>query len=235
MGDSDGAFPLAQTKSTYDANPADPDDVNGTLIYPYMKNQDLFADPMDPAGVNERDTVGTIPSSSVPYRAEQLRFNLALKADFGTNAQFYTPWGYACPAYFTPFATLESMLGDTGNSLYAISSIWDRTSSGGPRGGGNWALDAPCIIDTSGRDIRPFVNTCPGSWWFGGWNPSQPNAWNLYGGAWPWHSSGQVAVVSFADGHVKAMRMGAVAAGCDVRDGWGGRVTDRSKYIWDLE
>jgi prepilin-type N-terminal cleavage/methylation domain-containing protein/prepilin-type processing-associated H-X9-DG protein len=236
LADFDGAYPLTQYQTTYDANPANPDAVNGVLIYPYMKNKDIFADPMDPESVGGRDQSSPIPSTARPaYTQAQLLFNLALKADWGVNTQYFNPWGYLCPEFFHPFASLESMVGQPANTIYAISSVWDRTATGTPHGGGNWALDPPCIYDQTLRDTRPFVSACPGYWWFGGWNPRTPNAWNVYGGVWPWHSGTTVAIVSWADGHVTARRVTQVAEGCDVRNGFSGRITDLSKYQWDFE
>ncbi len=62
--------------------------------------------------------------------------------------------------------------------------------------------------------------------------PASRTAPNVYGAVWPWH--GEFATVAFCDGHVKALTMSALAAGCDVKDGWRGSITDRDKYLWDL-
>lgn len=238
MADYDDTYPLASVTVTYSVVSNPPDATWGYLSYPYMKNSQIFADPMDPAGQTERDTDGTpVPSASVPVAArnEQLIYNLSLKADYGVNTQFFSPWGYNCPLYFTPFAITQTMVGQPADTIYGISSVWDRNSAGKPHGGGNWALDAPCIYNTANQDLRPFVSGCPGYWWFGGWNPGSPNAWNVYGGVWPWHTSSTLAIVSYSDGHVNAKRIPALTAGCDVRNGFQGRVVDPSKYIWDLQ
>ena len=240
LGDYDDTYPLTSVNVTYSVASNPPDATWGYLSYPYMKNVQIFSDPMDGAGVNERDAYpGTpVPSANVPpaFRAEQLKYNLTLKSDFGVNTQFFNPWGYNCPLYFTPFAITQTQVGQPGDTIYGISSIWDRTSAGVPHGGGNWALDAPCVFSLAGQDKRPLVSGCPGSWWFGGWNPTgNPNAWNLYGGVWPWHTSSTLTVVSYSDGHVNAKRIPALTQGCDVRNGWGGRIIDPNRYIWDLE
>lgn len=241
MSDYDDTYPLASVTVTYAVYPIGtnpPDATWGYLSYPYMKNDQIFADPMDPAGVTERDTDGSPhPSGTVPaqYRTEQLRYNLSLKADYGVNTQFFSPWGYMCPLYFTPFAISQTQVAQVADTIYGISSVWDRDSRGNPHGGGNWALDAPCIYSTTFVDKRPFVSGCPGYWWFGGWNPGSPLAWNVYGGVWPWHTSSTLAIVSYADGHVNAKRIPALTQGCDVRNGFQGTIIDPSRYIWDLE
>jgi prepilin-type N-terminal cleavage/methylation domain-containing protein/prepilin-type processing-associated H-X9-DG protein len=231
--DFDEKYPLAQTLGTYDANPANPDHVFGTLVQPYMKNDDILADPGDYATRRERETVELTNPDSVPYRDAQRRLNFAAKSDFGINMQYFSPWGYMCPNYFSPLSVSQSQVNRPAESIYAIDSVWNRSGSGAPYGGGNYALDAPCIYNAQFRDTRPGVNACPGYWWFGGWNPSSPNAWNVFGGAWPWHN--ETAVVAFADGHAKAYRISALTQGCDVRDGLQGVIYDSAKYLWDLD
>lgn len=236
--DYDDRYPLTSVTVTYSVASNPPDATWGYLSYPYMKNQDIFADPMDGAQVTERDTDGTpVPSGSVPaqYKTEQLRYNLSLKADYGVNTQFFNPWGYLCPNYFQPFSIATTQPNDPANTIYGISSIWDRTSAGAPHGGGNWALDAPCIYSTTFVDQRPFLAGCPGYWWFGGWNPGSPNAWNVYGGVWPWHTNTTIAIVSWADGHVTARRIPSLTVGCDVRNGFQGTIIDPGRYLWDLQ
>jgi len=241
MADNDDTYPMTSSDGTYRIVPPNNDTNVQLSAHPYMKNKDIWADPMDAAGIAERDTDGTpYPSASVPanFRAQQLLYNLGLKSDFGVNTQYYCVWGYLCGAnnavVFQPVPTLASQVGAPADSIYATSSVWDRSSNGAPHGGGNWALDPPCVLDLAGVDTRPPRTGCLGYWWFGGWNPGSPNAWNVYGGTWPWHTSNVNAIATFADGHVRVMRISALAAGCDVRNGWTGRITDPSKYLWDL-
>lgn len=235
--DNDDTYPMTSSDVTYSIVPPAHDTNAQLLSYPYAKSKDIWADPMDFEGERARDVDGTpVPSSSVPaaYRNQQLLYNLGLKSDFGVNTQYYSVWGYLCPEFFKPIPTNGSQVQDSAGSIYATSSIWDRTAAGVPHGGGNWALDPPCIYDPGNIDTRPPRSGCLGYWWFGGWNPSSPNAWNVYGGVWPWHTSNVNAIVSFADGHVKVMRIPALAVGCDVRNGFQGYILDPTKYLWDL-
>lgn len=239
MTDNEDTYPLTSSDVTYSIVPPAHDTNVQLLSHPYMKNKDIWKDPMDAAGEGERDTDGTpVPSNTVPaqYRAQQFLYNLGLKSDFGVNTQFFCYWGFNCPQMLTPIPTLASQVAEPAATIFATSSVWDRTSSGAPHGGGNWALDAPCIYYPGNIDARPGRSVCTTNswWWFGGWNPQAPNAWNVYGGVWPWHTSNTNAIVTFADGHVRAMRIPAIAQGCDVRQGHQGYIIDESKYMWDL-
>lgn len=235
LADFDDTFPIIQWINTYDANPANPDKALGNLMQPYMKNFDILRSPASPSGVTERDTSSPVPSTSVPaYRQAQFEFNMALKADYGQNTQYYSVMNYCGAVPFKAAGTPQTMVQVPASSIYAINSIWDRTASGGVFGGGNWGLDPPCRRLVGGADTFPPLQPgCIGRWWWGGWNPANPLAWNVFGGAWPYHS--EVANVAFADSHARSMRMTAVTAGCDVRNGWTGYIFDRDAYIWDLQ
>ena len=235
QADSDDVYPLVETSGTYSVVPPNPDDVTQTLLYPYTKSEGIWASPGDPATRDDRIRTELDDPNSKPvaYRAAQTRFNLAVKSDWGVNVQFYGPWGYNCAGVaFKPHSVSASEVGTPATSIYAINSVWNRSGSGKPYGGGNYALDAPCFYDTNLVDLRPARPGCAGYWWFGGWNPGQPNAWNVFGGAWPWHNDN--ANVSFADGHAKTMKISQTAVGCDVRDGSAGRVNSTDQYLWDL-
>jgi len=239
--DADDYAPIIQWSGNYDANPnsALRDQAIGNLIQPYIKNWQLFNSPGSTIQDNERDLDLTNPSS-VPYTRQQYELNRAIKADYGYNTQYFSPMLYdtTSPTLFRALGESMAITRVPANTLLLVNSVWDRTSGGKPRGGGNWGIDPPCRIYSTGETSFPPIPPPPavlGIWWWGGWQPTSPNAWNVYGGAWPYHRSGVIAIVSFADGHCKAMSMPQIAGGCDVRNSWGGFIFDRDKYIWDLQ
>lgn len=242
MSDADDVYPLVETTGTYSSVPPNADDTVHTLCWPYMKNEDIMASPGDPATKDERITRELTDPNTVPaqYRTAQRRLNLGVKSDFGVNTQFFGRFGYRCligdgttnRVDFKGYAPQASTVGAPANALYAINSIWNRSSSGAPYGGGNYALDAPCFADANGADLRMALPDCQGYWWFGGWRPDTPLAWNVFGGAWPWHNDN--ANVAFADGHAKTMKISATAKGCNVQPYSAGRVSSIDDYIWDL-
>jgi prepilin-type N-terminal cleavage/methylation domain-containing protein/prepilin-type processing-associated H-X9-DG protein len=224
--DYDETFPLVQYQPPGNSYRFGFDTCAQMLIQPYTKNLQILADPGDYATTTERQTFEMPYPPSTPGQRD---LNYAYKSDFGINCQYYGPLA-ASPdmGIAVPQAAVQA----TANSIYAVDSVWNRVG-GRPTGGGNYALDPPCRRLLDGTDTFPSVAPAAGRYWFGGWNPGSPNEWNVFGGAWPWHND--TTVVGFADGHVKAMKIGALTAGCDVRNGWAGRITDRQAYLWDLE
>lgn len=233
-GDYDDMAPIVNTTGTNSAVPPNNDQAIGNLMQPYMKNLQILASPMDPAGETER--MLDLPNpNSVPaqYKEAQRQLNLAMKADYGYNTQYFSRMGYnpSLPTAFQAGGTNMTRVEKPAETIFVINSIWDRTP--GPRGGGNWALDMPCRYYSDGTDSLPPVPAGSiGYYWFGGWQPGNPNAWNVFGGVWPWHNG--FANIAWADGHSAAKRMSQITIGCDVQNSWGGYIYDREKYLWDL-
>jgi prepilin-type N-terminal cleavage/methylation domain-containing protein/prepilin-type processing-associated H-X9-DG protein len=231
--DTDDMAPLINWTNTMDANPASPtrDQAVGNLVQPYIKNIELFMSPMDPIRDDGRDVDLTDPKTTA-YRKEQYEFNRAIKADYGYNATYFSFMHYdsAYPGNYRPNGTSFSAPAKSAETILLINSIWDRTAGGAPKGGGNWGVDVPCVLYSDGTDSRPPHGSY---WWWGGWNPGSPNAWNVYGGSWPWH--GKNAIITWADGHSSSKQMSQVSQGCDVQNGYGGYIYDKEKYLWDLQ
>ncbi|MCB8932777.1 MAG: prepilin-type N-terminal cleavage/methylation domain-containing protein [Fimbriimonadaceae bacterium] len=239
MPDYDDAFPIIQQNWTFEADPNQPngpDQVIGNLVQPYMKNLQILASPGSGIGEKERMNDLTDPNS-VPYGKAQRELNLAVKADYGLNMQYFGRMGAYCgtnnPYGYRGQSPTQSQVAKPASSIYFVNSVWYR-ENGVPVGGGNWGIDPPCRFDTSNRDTFPRINPpCTSFFWFGAWNPSWPDDWNVFGGAWPYHS-GKIANVGWADGHATPKRIPALTLGCDVRDGWTGLVYDLDQYLWDL-
>jgi len=227
--DYDDHFPILLYNGTFSA--AQGDSNYHVLIRPYYKTEDVLMDPMDPASKTSRD----YPDSSVPAPTTeaQREYNFGFTADWGVSMQFIGPIFFPAPNYqMNPTSVTTTQIVRPANSILAISALWGRTPSGAPYGGGNYAVDAPCWTDANGNDLRPGYANGDGYWWFGGWMPSQPLVWNVFGGVWPWHTDGTQVIVAWTDGHTKAMPLTAVAAGCDVKDYSAGYVTDPTKFLW---
>jgi len=235
--DYDDAGPIIQYTNTYNVAPPNADKAIGNLLTPYQKNFDIWTSPMDDAGENERVNDPGLPmtvnNQAAQYKEEQRQFNLAIKSNYGQNTQYFSPMlaDPTTPTNFRAVGTIFGQVEKPAETIYMINSIWDRVN-GVPAGGGNWGLDMPCRRYSDGTDSLPSSGGL-GRWWWGGWRPTQPLAWNVYGGVWPWHNGW--ANIAWADGHSRAMRMSQVTAGCDVRDGWTGFIFDKERYLWDLK
>lgn len=226
--DYDELMPLIQTGGTYKSPP---DTEIGQIIQPYLKNLQIYDCPSDPVNDTGR---ASIEVSYPPTTQQQREFNLATKNDFGIN------WQYLCPVVvntgspsFLPVPTALASIGSPAQTILAVDCLWDRDASGNTVGGGNAAVDPPCRYYSDGKDSFPVQKSYPGYYWYGAWAPSQPLAWNVFGGVWAWHTD--FVNTAFCDGHVKSLKINALTAGCSVKDAWGGAIVDKSAYMWDLQ
>jgi prepilin-type N-terminal cleavage/methylation domain-containing protein len=232
MNDFDDHFMIAAYNNSYNANPANPDSVPLLMAYPYIKNMGVMIDPMDPATIAQREypDSSVINPASVSYTAQQAFLIFCATADWGINYQYFDPTFIDANGNLVQNSVTQSQIARPADTYMATSSLWGRTSGGTPYGGGNAGVDAPCIFLPDGTDTRP--NAMPyGSYWYGGWNPDQPLAWNEFGGVWPWWNGTNV-VLSYGDGHAKTAQISSLTTGCNVLDGWGGAITNESTYHW---
>lgn len=236
--DNDDYFMLSSWNNTYDTSLPTLDSTYLDEAYPYIKNRQIFQDPMDPAPVGQREYPGpgqglTDPSTLTGTLQQEVSlFNWSMTADWGVNYEYMGPTIINSSGQVVPTAISSTSVVRPGDTYLALSSLWNRTAAGTPFGGGNAGVDPPCVFDSSGNDTRPFVAGSLGYYWYGGWNPSTPLAWNVFGGVWPWYNSGKTVVISYNDGHVKTLDITRVANGCNVLDGWGGEITDETQYNW---
>lgn len=184
------------------------------MTQPYVKNWQLYRCPSDPHA-----TDGVLSDGATIQQERE--FNWALRTDLGYNYAFLSPFvgpngGPLGGAIFQP--TTLAGINAPANTLMLADSIWDRSATGAPMGGGNWFIEAPCWSGATSY------------YWFGGWQFDNTASWLQFGGIFPRHTN--MANIAFADGHVKAMNIGGIIAGCDVRSY---TTTDVNAYIWDLQ
>lgn len=211
-----------------------PDKPWGWTIQPYTKDWAIHVCPAD--FNTDRDwKVDTLTNAGGTHCvATDLNckyYGRGTLSDFGLNMQYVSPlwcFGTDCAGKGIKDGKIQA----PAKMILALDSIWDRKAQNGqPLFGGNWALDPPARTTLDNIDtfeLDPRVTTW---YWFGGWNPTSLYAWNIYGGTWPWHFD--LATVIFTDTHVKHLRIPQIAAGCEVKTGWGGRIFDREAYLWD--
>ena len=221
--DYDELMPLSYySDGTYNSPPTR---IMYQFLQPYLKNVQIYSCPADPATDQER-TKG-LPATKT---SEQQDFNRALKNDFGYNLQYLSPFGSRDGVNQFSISTSYSEIGSLAETLLGVDSVWDRDGEGKPFGGGDAGVDPPCRVYSDGTDS---FNSFPYRYWFGGWQPGSALSGNVYGYAWPWH--GDRFSVVFCDGHTKSLDAARLSKGCEVKDGWGGVITDRQEYLWDLQ
>ena len=113
-GDYDDCSPVIQYTNTYNVAPPNADLAFGNLLTPYQKNYDIWKSPMDDAGDNERVNDPTMPmtvnNQVAQYKEAQRQFNLAIKSDYGLNAQYFSMM-LADPATPTNFRAVGTQFG----------------------------------------------------------------------------------------------------------------------------
>ncbi len=239
-----------------------PDSVPGQVLYRYFKNTDVFLCPMDPWGDAQR-LKDQLPNLGPGGTAEERRlYSLGVRANMGYNYQFFSPWrwitnqpgGTIC----TSASSSESQIANVSSTIMYANSIWDRDGGGNPTGGGNWVIETPCWLDENSKLMAPMSQYASGTgdgtlWSYAnGWAPPTKvltsDSWLVYGGMWPFHAQTSLsniqpglkdgqAVVIMADTSVKSRPIKSLTDGCSAY-GVGtrqGKVTDRSKFLWDFE
>lgn len=243
--DSDDIAPVWMYNGTFDV--AQGDRSWGNAIFPYMKSDEMSKTPNSPFSIAQRkkDPNFPDPTTKGALQRDQELYNLGWLTDYGYNYQNFTGFiatsTTASGFRFEPVSMTSP--GQPANTLLLITGTFDRDAGGALKSGGQLPIDPPCRRLVDGTDTlagTPNTAIGEGRYYYGGWNPGSPMAWNVFGGAWPYYggqgnSGGARASVGFADGHAKTMTMTQVADGCNVLNGWGGRITDRNKYIWDRD
>jgi prepilin-type processing-associated H-X9-DG protein len=224
MQDYDQLMPAAYYGDSSGFSP--PDMLLGQFLQPYLKNMQVFDCPGDPVTDDQRATIESWP----PVTPMQRSYNLAIKNNFSYNLQYLCPVVANSYVNWVSIPTPDAQLSRPANTILGTDSNWNRDANGVPYGGGYFFVDPPCRYDRDGADSFPVQKNYPLLFGYGGWYPSHPLWWNVYGGAWAWHSD--TVTVAFCDGHVKALNIGALTAGCDVKDYWGGVIYDQDAYLW---
>jgi hypothetical protein len=221
------------------------------ILLPYHGDWHNYRCPQDPNATDAGLSVNICTGAATQSPAET-HWAWSLRSNRGYNWQFLSPTvaGPAWPGGSSAEPLVLSRVNNEATTLAFADSIWERTSNGAPLGGGCWVVDPPCTYNPQGgeRAIElPPVNVPygPSIYWVGGWNPGTPLAWNVYGGVWPWHpapagfySVGRelpTAICTMVDGHIRSLSIARLGLGCDVRNGWQGRILDHEQYIWDLK
>ena len=215
-----------------------PDYIWWELLEAYMKNWDLSVCPIDDLRLDGRH-LDPFTNAPLPPTNQNYWYAVGSRANIGINYTFLTPWfANASKAGSAPVSMTQ--VEKSSGTLFGVDTIWDRnTSSGRPQGGGNWVVEAPCTLDSSGSLMAPMNGLgTNGSEWasYGGWVPNPtgkaPYSWLEFGGAWPFFN--KRFHVTMLDSSSRTMAIGQLVNGCDVKPNHTGAAYDGDKYIWDL-
>lgn len=216
-----------------------PDYVWFELVQPYTKNWDVSYCSGDSFSLDQRHR--DYLERPIGPTHENYWYAVAARSNMGYNYEFMSPWILETRngQTFAGSAPISlSAAADTAGTLMQVDSVWNRTSGGQPTGGGNWVVEPPCVYDETGNLMEPMAShKAIGNWYYynyprGGWDVGVKSSWLEFGGTWPWFNNR--FRTTYMDSHIRTVALGQLVAGCDVRSGWAGRVTNASKYIWDL-
>jgi len=199
------------------------------LMEPYTKSWQVFHCP--------NMVEGTFASRSIWQPPLNTVGNLSIWQGYGWNADYLAGAKADCSNFDQQFdlsgppistAVIADPSGTvmcTGVSLASGSGSWAGRSGLYPERGGFCLVSAPATVGSA--------DTCPAS--FGGWGAG--SYLGPYGGfEAPRH--GGKGVVLFVDGHIKAMTPEQLAAGTNWTPTTPNNqvvITDRTRYLWDLQ
>jgi prepilin-type N-terminal cleavage/methylation domain-containing protein len=246
QGDNDDRVPLA----LWDFQIEVPANNAVTQAYPmnmmagYLSDKTIYRCPSDS---NANDQVLSVFNNQTLPAGYSRDVAWAYHASYGINLQFLAPVGVNGNVTI-PTSIISSQAASPARTIAYTESVWDRSAAGVPQGGGNMAVDAPCIRDINNNFMVNLPQGVPQYLSYGGWTTTaDPKAWNVFGGSWPWHMGNNrgaetwnrrnegVVVTNYLDGHTRANKIDALTAGCDVRPNHTGRAFDLEVYQWDLQ
>jgi prepilin-type processing-associated H-X9-DG protein len=233
MSDYDDKVPPVNYRNVQLVSASDDRTWVQTLL-PYVSSMTIFMCPADTgraSGFSGKPQSGAGGDPYADYYLASLRSNL------GYNYMYFSPLLRFSDGRWESFPIRGSRVSNPAATLVFIDSVWDRTASGSPTGGGSWVVVPPCRYARQGNQIVDTFEFQPGTVGYfgfrnGGWDPASRFSWLVYGGAWPWHH-GRFNMM-FLDGHVKTVSVAEMTAGCDARPAWQGLITSLEEYPWDL-
>ena len=233
QGDYDDRVPPVNYKDVDFSNPGDDRTWVQTLL-PYAGDFRLFRCPADTG--RERE----VPiSSGPPGSVWQDYYRASLRSNLGYNYLYFSPLVRLMNGEWHAFPIASSEIANKGTTIVFIDSLWDRSSSGVPYGGGSWVVVPPCRYKEGGVGGRTDTFHLPEGtqYFFGfnpeGWQPQSTQSALVYGGAWPWHR--KRFNLLYADGRAATVQLADLTKGCNVDRDWLGLIRSPADYPWDLD
>jgi prepilin-type N-terminal cleavage/methylation domain-containing protein/prepilin-type processing-associated H-X9-DG protein len=204
------------------------------LVLPYIRNFSVFKCPAD---TSSREKIeATFDEDLVPGDTSSQYYRASLHTNFGFNYQYLSPI-QMMQGVWTARPRVLGMVSNPADTIMYLDSVWSRSSTGAPVGGGSWLVTPPCRYygTTSGVKFDSFnagsLSEIPVYSVSEGWSV-QEAAPHVYGNAWPWHS-GRLNMAKI-DGSVRSIDPKRLSDGCELLEDWQGQIRDSGSYLWDL-
>lgn len=205
------------------------------LTLPYAKSFAIYNCPSD---TGERPAVETtFDQDLVPGDTYSKYYSASQRVNAGYNYAYLAPV-YRAGNRWLADPRFMSSVAEPSKTLLFVDSVWGRTPSGDPYGGGSWLVVPPCRFEMR-NGVRHDTFSVNGSEIFSpggetnsvGWEQDKDSPF-VYGSAWPWHQ-GRMNIIRI-DGSATSISANALSAGCDVRENWQGVIRDAHVYMWDI-
>jgi prepilin-type N-terminal cleavage/methylation domain-containing protein len=203
------------------------------LILPYAKAFRIYNCPSDTGARPAAET--TFDQDLVPGDTYSKYYSASLRVNAGYNYAYLAPLYRLSNGQWTAEPRVLTSVAEPSNTLLFVDSVWGRTPSGQPYGGGSWLVVPPCRFAVRNGHRHDSFSIGVGSFMYSptqGWDSDKDSPY-VYGSAWPWHA-GKMNLVRL-DGSAVSIPAAVLSRGCDVRDNWLGTIRDSNQYIWDLD
>jgi prepilin-type N-terminal cleavage/methylation domain-containing protein/prepilin-type processing-associated H-X9-DG protein len=203
----------------------------GYLLRPYTKNGEIFQDPL----TFKEDPIPGVPADVLwMYRTQYgYAFTIHSPVTYGTAG--FVPTGLTQTLLAKPAETVMFILKKGRNNnpdwLWVGSLIWGANLVNPPVLSNNQFETPP--------GINPYSVISPVMCWGVGCTayPGQTEEEGGLSGGVAFRKTGK-SIVAMADGHVRPYAIGQLAAGTNwtkTRAGWTTTLTDRNRYLWDMD
>lgn len=202
------------------------------LTLPYARTFSIYNCPSDYGQRPALET--TFDQDLVPGDTYSQYYSASLRVNAGYNYAYLAPVFRTISGVWQADPRSMSSMSEPSRTLLFVDSVWGRTESGEPFGGGSWLVVPPCRFEFRNGQRYDTFSIGVGSQIYTptlGWRKDKDSPY-LYGSAWPWHQ-GRMNMIRI-DGSAVSIPSEVLSAGCDVRERWQGSIKDMSQYIWDL-
>lgn len=203
------------------------------LALPYARSFNVFICPSDYGQRPSAET--TFDQDLVPGDTYSRYYSASLRVNAGYNYAYLAPVYRGLDGKWRADPRASTMVQEPSKTLFFVDSVWGRTESGVPYGGGSWLVVPPCRFAYSGGiriDTFSIGNNNVIYAASNGWIEDKESPY-LYGSAWPWHRN-KMNIIR-VDGSAASISSDLLSAGCVVRENWQGIIKDSSAYMWDLD
>lgn len=200
------------------------------MVLPYTKSYTIFRCPSDKTVHPTSETV--FDQDLVPGDVYSRYYTDSMRTNLGYNYLYLSPVVLENGRWVAEPRSMDT-IENPSDMLLFVDSVWDRSQTGDPIGGGNWLVIPPCryartgkgVVDTFGLVSREVFARSSG------WAVDDETSGLRYGGAWTRHANKMTTVRT--DGSVKALELKQLSTGCAVKENWSGFVETTGNYLWD--